>query len=103
MRIRSVGLYFRDREDGGVARALVDELVPGAALRLEREPENPHDGFAIKVLVDEVHIGYLPANQAMHLAPMLEEGALLAEAKFLEIEVENRAVYPVLELEFEEG
>ena len=102
MRVRSVGLFFRDREDGGVARGVVEGLLPGATLRLEREPDNEFDGFAIKVLCEDCHIGYIPASQAMHLAPMLEAGELAAEAKFVELEVENRAVYPLIELDLKE-
>ena len=41
-----VGMHFRPP-----AKALMSVLPAGAPLRLEREPENPYDRFAIKVWI----------------------------------------------------
>jgi len=38
---------------------------------LAPEPENPHDVNAVTVLVDEHHVGYLPADLAVEYAPSL--------------------------------
>ena len=48
---------------------------------LIREPENPHDPNAIKVaLFGHFDLGYIPRQQALHLAPLLDEGEdLVAE------------------------
>ena len=41
------------------------ELVP--------EPENPHDPKAIKVLVDDVHVGYIKAGSCAHFHKLIRE------------------------------
>jgi len=72
-------------------------------VQLEREPDNKYDGYAIKTLVGGVHIGYIPASTARNLAPMLEDGLLEKEAAYIETEIENGAIYPVINLQFVEG
>ena len=41
---------------------------------LEREPDNKYDANAIKVVVDDVFIGYIPSAQAQLIAPMMDAG-----------------------------
>lgn len=57
--VRIVGNYFR----GQVEKNHHDALAPGDKLRLELEPNNPHDPFAVKVCTT-VHIGYIPAEMS---------------------------------------
>lgn len=64
------GMYFR----GSDVVALVDTLQVGTKLDLEREPDNAHDAFAIKVLFESTHIGYLGAEYASWIAPHMDEG-----------------------------
>ena len=92
MRTRVVGLFYRPAS----ARVAVEELRPGDLVTLEREPDNPHDAYAIKVLSGSVHIGYIPRE----LAAYLEE--LPTKARFVEIE-EERAIYPVIEWDDQEA
>ena len=40
------------------------ELVP--------EPENPHDPNAVKVIVDDIHVGYVPAEKAEKVKKLLD-------------------------------
>lgn len=40
---------------------------------LMRDPANPHDRNAIRVLVDGIHIGFVPAGEAASLQPLLVE------------------------------
>ncbi len=40
---------------------------------LLRDPANPHDGNAIRVLVDGIHIGFVPAREAARFQPLLLE------------------------------
>lgn len=40
------------------------ELVP--------EPENPHDPNAVKVIVDNIHVGYVPAEKAEKVKKLLD-------------------------------
>lgn len=47
----------------------------------EREPENPHDAFAVKVILDDspyrgIHIGYLPRTTAQVIGPALDENRM---------------------------
>lgn len=39
--------------------------------QLVPEPTNPHDANAIKVLVDGVHVGYIPANRCIEIKKRL--------------------------------
>ncbi len=40
---------------------------------LLRDPENPHDSDAIRVLIGGVHIGFVPAREAARFQPLLQE------------------------------
>lgn len=46
------------------------ELVP--------EPDNPHDPNAIKVIVDGVHIGYVPAKRTKSIKKILDSNNVIA-------------------------
>lgn len=65
-----VGMHFRGEE----AKALVANFVPPLNLRLEREPLNPYDSFAIKAIYGDTHIGYVERKQAMFISPWLDQG-----------------------------
>ena len=57
---------------------LIDEpiykyLVSASTVHLEDEPDNPHDPNAIKVVVDGVHIGYVPAKKSNKVRQILEK------------------------------
>lgn len=41
--------------------------------QLVPEPNNPHDSNAIKVLVDDIHVGYIPANQCIEIKKILKQ------------------------------
>lgn len=69
-----VGMFFREKE-GVPAKTLVENMVPPLSLTLIREPENPFDNFAIKVIYQGQHIGYIESSQAMWIAPHMDEGA----------------------------
>ena len=52
-----------------------DELAPGAALTLRREPANEHDANAIAVLTASgAQAGWVPREVAAQIAPALDEG-----------------------------
>lgn len=40
------------------------------------EPENPHDPKAIKVLVDDVHVGYIKAGSCAHIHKLLKDNRI---------------------------
>lgn len=64
------GVNFRPIE----AKAIVNGLVEGQMLLLEREPANQFDEFAIKVLDPETgtHLGYVAKEVAAELAPIMD-------------------------------
>ena len=64
-----VGMHFRPN-----GRAIVESLLAPVDLDLEREPFNPYDSFAIKVLYEGEHIGYIERRQAMFIAPWMDQG-----------------------------
>lgn len=68
-----VGMHFRER-DGVPAKSIVQNFIPPVELQLEREPENPFDSYAIKVLFEGQHIGYIEADSAAFIAPYMDEG-----------------------------
>ena len=68
-----VGMHFRER-DGIPAKAIVSNFVPPVDLEIEREPSNLYDAYAIKVLYEDQHIGYIEAKQAMYISPWLDQG-----------------------------
>jgi SWI/SNF-related matrix-associated actin-dependent regulator of chromatin subfamily A3 len=48
-------------------------VEPGEHVNLEREPENEHDGNAIRVENGHCeHLGYLPRERAEWLAPLMD-------------------------------
>ena len=72
--VQIVGMHFR----GDHAKSYVNELVPGQILHLEREPENPHDYNAIKVLAGDEgarwHFGFISRDTASWLAIEMDAG-----------------------------
>lgn len=70
-----VGINFRPEE----VKELVKALEPGDVLALEREPDNPYDPNAIRVLdADENFLGFVAAKNALHvaseIAPYMDNG-----------------------------
>ncbi|TMI76100.1 MAG: single-stranded-DNA-specific exonuclease RecJ [Bacillati bacterium ANGP1] len=69
------GVTFEGRQE------TVQALRPGDALMLRREPDNPHDPHAVKVVTASgTQIGYLSARVASRLAPSIDSGARYAAA-----------------------
>lgn len=89
--VRVVGMHFR----GSGAKDVAANSGPDTRFTLEREPENPYDVYAIKVLVEEIHIGYLERGQAAWISPHLDQGAT-ATAEFERIEEVKNNLHPVL-------
>jgi hypothetical protein len=58
-------------------RELWGELRVGDALRLVREPANPHDANAIRVEWKERMLGYVPRRDNAHLARQMDRGAAI--------------------------
>ena len=45
-----------------------------AVLKLEAEPGNKHDPFAVKVFFEGTHIGYLPRHDSERVSKLLKRG-----------------------------
>lgn len=62
------------RHCGHEAIALLANLPNGSPLTLKREPDNPHDRFAVQVYSGDMRVGYLSANggQNRSIAGMLD-------------------------------
>lgn len=58
--------------------AIVGKLEPGADLRLEREPGNLADAWAIRVFAGEDRIGFVPADCNEMLARLMDGGKALS-------------------------
>lgn len=65
------GIQFEGRQS--VAR-LVSE---GDAIELELEPENQYDSYAIKVLLNKSHLGYVERNKARIISFEMDAGSTL--------------------------
>lgn len=65
-------------------KELWGELRVGDALRLVREPANPHDANAIRVEWKERMLGYVPRRDNTHLARQMDRGAAI-EARITEL------------------
>lgn len=92
--VRVVGMHFR----GGGAKDVAAALEPGDTVRLEREPDNGHDAYAIKVFVEDMHIGYIERGQAAWISPLIDEGGV-ATARVTGHEEVKRNVHPLLSIE----
>lgn len=75
-------------------KALRDQLRTGDALRLVREPANPHDGNAIRVEWKDQMLGYVPRRDNAHLARQMDRGAAI-EARITDLKARRNGRYLV--------
>lgn len=68
--------------------SLWPRLAAGDALTLVREPDNPHDRYAVRVDWQGWKLGYVPRVQNTAVAQMLDRGELL-HARIAELIVEG--------------
>lgn len=91
---RGVGLAFRGEE----AKAVAAMLMAGDKLDLEREPDNEHDAYAIKVLQNDTHICYIARDVAAFMATYLDEGGWEVDCTYDHTEQKGRAVHLILDI-----
>jgi len=60
--------------------AVEKHLHENDRLNLKRQPENPHDYFAVEVYSDEQKLGYLPRSENKIIARMMDQGVKLNAA-----------------------
>lgn len=68
------GGYYHEMWEARVDK----QLTEGAWLRMEREPENLHDGNSIAVYAGERMVGYVAKEKAAELAPFMDIGVKMA-------------------------
>lgn len=56
-------------------KSLWEEIKVGDALTLVREPDNPHDGNAVRIEWNGRKLGYVPRRENAHLARQMDHGA----------------------------
>lgn len=90
--ISVVGMHFR----GAWAKEYCAALQGGEILRLEREPDNAYDAFAIKVLTPGgQHLGYIEGSKASFIAVEIDEGGdWVAEVTSTEVRKNN--IHPIV-------
>lgn len=92
--VACVGMHFR----GSAAVALSKTDLDGVQPRLEREPDNEFDAFAIKVWIEDLFFAYIERGQAAWIAPLMDEGQT-AVATFSGTEQRGKNTYPLLTIE----
>jgi hypothetical protein len=70
--LRIAGVAGAARHHGDALAA--DAAQPGRPLELRRDPANPHDANAIKVLAGGEQVGWVPRAVAEEIAPALDAG-----------------------------
>jgi hypothetical protein len=71
--VKTVGQFFRERE-GIPAFLWSEEIKVGESIEYEREPDNPFDPNAIKVLHNGHHMAYIERGQAAFISTYLDSG-----------------------------
>jgi hypothetical protein len=71
------GVSFGDHQQNIKIFGNAKELGIGE-YELLREPQNPHDPFAVRVCFGTICLGYLPKNVARTVAPQMDAGTNLA-------------------------
>ncbi len=65
-------------DDGQQIQSILATITPSDSLTFVREPNNPYDANAIKVVCDYQHIGYIKADIAEDIAPLMDSGKKLS-------------------------
>ena len=65
---------------------VIKEVEPGEALLLVPEPDNKYDPNAIKILRDEVMLGYVPAKLAASALAAMEVGPVMCIVGLVDVE-----------------
>lgn len=64
------GAQFRPAE----SKAVLKGLKPGDTVTLEMDPANEYDPFAIKVMAEGEHIGFIPSEKSETITGFLKDG-----------------------------
>lgn len=67
----------KNNDEGQPIQTILPTLDECGSLTFVREPNNPYDSNAIKVICEYQHIGYIKADLAKDLAPLMDSGRKL--------------------------
>ncbi len=67
----------KNNDEGQPIQTILPTLDECDSLTFVREPNNPYDSNAIKVICEYQHIGYIKADLAKNLAPLMDSGRKL--------------------------
>jgi len=87
-----VGMQWRGSE------SIVAAMCPGEPVTLRREPNNPHDHYAVAVYSGRTHIAYIKATEAVGLAhemdnkqmPVINGAFRVTADRWPQVEVDSR-------------
>ena len=71
LEIQAAGTYYAERLPEVEGR-----IVPEQVLTMKREPNNTYDEHAIALYIDEVRVGYVPANLNLVCSRLMDAGKL---------------------------
>lgn len=63
------GVFYRSK----AAKEMIPILDVHDEIRLRKEPDNPYDPFAVKVLCDRKHLGYVPAELSKEVTELINK------------------------------
>lgn len=58
------------------AQEIIDDLAESSELEIRPEPDNQYDPNAIKILTDDVHIGYIPGHLAGKVVDLINDNSV---------------------------
>src|SRR5438309_11623545 len=71
------GLQYRSPQGLNRAKFCLHHLMPGTALALVPEPNNPHSDHAVAVRLGGFHLGYIPERHDWVHRALVDEGLQL--------------------------
>lgn len=72
MDVEVKGIFARSAR----AKELVPELTVNDEIKLRKEPTNAYDPFAVKVMYDRIHLGYVPADDSEFITGLIDRKAI---------------------------
>lgn len=68
----------KNNDEGQLIQSILATLNSSDSLTFVREPNNPYDSNAIKVICEYQHIGYIKSDLAKNIAPLMDSGKTLS-------------------------
>lgn len=72
MDIEVKGIYYRTK----LAKDTIVSLNVHDEIKLRKEPSNEYDSYAVKVMYERIHLGYVPANVSKRITELIDHKAI---------------------------